>query len=532
LSGAHGDRNPELFSREEVREMRAALEGAAWADGRLTAGHRAARVKDNDQLPLDDPLAVQLANRVLERLGQTPRFIAAALPLRVLQPRFSRYDGQGQYGNHVDNAIFPMPGTGQHLRSDVSSTLFLSDPDEYEGGELTIEDMFGQQRIKLPAGHLIVSRQQPAPRGPCHARAALCGVFWTQSLVASPEKRRMLFELDGAIQNLSGDVPDHAALDLLTNVYPQPAAAMVHHVKPPLAAPPPDLRSLADYAARARSHERRGLAAHRGRLRRGRNLARQCPKPARWRLLPRALADLRGGSTALTLLGQRHAAPILLGPVAYQRLVHPDGEIATARLPPPPARRWWFPRWPAPRWRRSRRPRGRLRRNWARRPRRPVVPALSATHARGEPGAGAPRRGGGLWRHCAHHRRGHQAGGHGAARGVAAVNLAGQAPVRQQARLGGAAVFGTPLADAAPRWEDLAWLRAQNAPAAAGEGHGAGRGRAARGGYGGGWADPFQPRRARAGWSAAVPEVLPRCAPRWARCRCWWMAAFGVAPTL
>jgi predicted 2-oxoglutarate/Fe(II)-dependent dioxygenase YbiX len=93
---------------------------------------------------------------VLERLGQTPRFIAAALPLRVLQPRFSRYDGQGQYGNHVDNAIFPMPGTGQHLRSDVSSTLFLSDPDEYEGGELTIEDMFGQQRIKLPAGHLIV----------------------------------------------------------------------------------------------------------------------------------------------------------------------------------------------------------------------------------------------------------------------------------------------------------------------------------------------------------------------------------------
>jgi 4-hydroxymandelate oxidase len=106
---------------------------------------------------------------------------------------------------------------------------------------------------------------------------------------------------------------------------------MVHHVKPPLAAPPADLRSLADYAARARSHERRGLAAHRGRLRRGRNLARQCPKPARWRLLPRALADLRGGSTALTLLGQRHAAPILLGPVAYQRLVHPDGEIATAQ---------------------------------------------------------------------------------------------------------------------------------------------------------------------------------------------------------
>lgn len=211
---------PELFSREEVREMRAALEGAAWADGRLTAGHRAARVKDNDQLPLDDPLAVQLANRVLERLGQTPRFIAAALPLRVLQPRFSRYDGQGQYGNHVDNAIFPMPGTGQHLRSDVSSTLFLSDPDEYEGGELTIEDMFGQQRIKLPAGHLIVypgsslHRVAPVTRGQRYV-----AFFWTQSLVASPEKRRMLFELDGAIQDLSGDVPDHAALDSLTNVY-------------------------------------------------------------------------------------------------------------------------------------------------------------------------------------------------------------------------------------------------------------------------------------------------------------------------
>ncbi len=211
---------PELFSADEVRSFRQALEQADWADGRATAGHRAAQVKENEQLPLDHPLARQLADRVLARLMQTPLFIAAALPSRVLQPRFSRYDGRGHYGNHVDNAIFPIPGTGEHLRSDVSSTLFLSDPDEYDGGELMIEDMFGTHAVKLPAGHLIVypgsslHRVAPVTRG-----TRFASFFWTQSFVAAPERRRLLLELDGAIQSVASDHPEHGSVDTLTQVY-------------------------------------------------------------------------------------------------------------------------------------------------------------------------------------------------------------------------------------------------------------------------------------------------------------------------
>jgi PKHD-type hydroxylase len=211
---------PELFTPDEARDMREALAEADWSDGRATAGYRAARVKDNDQLALDHPLARQLGQRILAQLSQTPLFIAAALPARVLPPRFSRYDGRGQYGNHVDNAIFPMPGTGEHVRSDVSATLFLSDPADYDGGELVIEDMFGSHSVKLPAGHLIVypgsslHRVEPVTRG-----ARYAAFFWTQSFVASAEQRRLLFELDGAIQSVAGDHPEHASVDTLTQVY-------------------------------------------------------------------------------------------------------------------------------------------------------------------------------------------------------------------------------------------------------------------------------------------------------------------------
>jgi PKHD-type hydroxylase len=211
---------PELFTPDEARDMCEALAGADWSDGRATAGYRAARVKDNDQLALDHPLARQLGQRILTQLSQTPLFIAAALPSRVLPPRFSRYDGRGQYGNHVDNAIFPMPGTGEHVRSDVSATLFLSDPADYDGGELVVEDMFGSHSVKLPAGHLIVypgsslHRVEPVTRG-----ARYAAFFWTQSFVASAEQRRLLFELDGAIQSVAGDHPEHASVDTLTQVY-------------------------------------------------------------------------------------------------------------------------------------------------------------------------------------------------------------------------------------------------------------------------------------------------------------------------
>lgn len=211
---------PELLSKAEVEEARAALMAADWVDGRTTAGHRAQNVKRNGQLSPDNPLARKLSDLILDRLARTPLFIAAALPLRILPPKFNRYEGGGAYGNHVDNAIFPVPGTMQHVRSDISSTLFLSDPDDYDGGDLVIEDMFGEHRVKLPAGHLIVypgsslHRVTPVTRG-----TRLAAFFWTQSLVAADERRRILFQLDNAIQSLSADHPDHASVDELTNVY-------------------------------------------------------------------------------------------------------------------------------------------------------------------------------------------------------------------------------------------------------------------------------------------------------------------------
>lgn len=211
---------PELLSAAEVAEVRSALLAATWEDGRSTAGHRAEGVKRNMQLPLDHPVARQLGDMILGRLAQTPLFVAATLPLKVLPPRFNRYEGGGTYGNHVDSAIFPVPGSPVRVRSDVSATLFLSDPADYDGGELMIEDGFGTHRVKLAAGHLItypgssLHRVTPVTRG-----TRLAAFFWTQSLVASAEQRRSLFELDSAIQALTTDHPGHASLDGLTNVY-------------------------------------------------------------------------------------------------------------------------------------------------------------------------------------------------------------------------------------------------------------------------------------------------------------------------
>jgi len=211
---------PALFSSDELRAIRSDLEAADWTDGRATAGHRVARVKENEQLPLDAPLAKQLGETVLQRLAVTPLFVAAALPRRILPPRFSRYRGQGRYGEHVDNAIFPMQGGGDFLRADISATLFLSDPADYDGGELVIEDVFGPRQVKLPAGHLVVypasSMHQVAPVTRGQRFAAF---FWVQSFVSSAEQRRVLFELDGAIQALAGDHPDHGSIDRLTGVY-------------------------------------------------------------------------------------------------------------------------------------------------------------------------------------------------------------------------------------------------------------------------------------------------------------------------
>ena len=211
---------PDVLTPDQVRKCREALEKANWHDGRGTAGHMAVRSKDNQQLAQDDPLAIEIGDFIVERLGNNPQFMAAALPLKVLPPRFNRYSGGGTYGDHIDNAIFSVPGTTHRVRSDLSATLFFSDPDEYEGGELVVEDTYGSHRVKLPAGHLVLypgsslHRVNPVTRG-----ARLASFFWIQSLVREDAQRSMLLELDGAIQRLSQEVPDSEALVRLSGVY-------------------------------------------------------------------------------------------------------------------------------------------------------------------------------------------------------------------------------------------------------------------------------------------------------------------------
>lgn len=213
-------RIPALLTADEVRQCRAALARAPWQDGRSTAGSLAAQVKSNLQLPLDSPLGTQMGNLILDKLGRNPLFLSAALPLRVLPPRFNRYEGGGAYGNHIDNALFVIPGTAIKVRTDLSTTVFLSEPEAYEGGELVVEDTFGQQRVKLAAGDAIVypgsslHRVNPVTRGVRYA-----AFFWTQSLVKSDEQRRMLFDLDQSIQQLTVDHPEHPKLSALSGTY-------------------------------------------------------------------------------------------------------------------------------------------------------------------------------------------------------------------------------------------------------------------------------------------------------------------------
>jgi len=211
---------PDLLTPDEVRHCRLALLEAQWEDGLNTAGYLAAEVKKNQQLPLDHPVGKELGAQIMHRLASHPQFIAAALPARILPPRFNRYEGGETYGNHIDNAIFNIPGTEQRIRSDVSSTLFLSAPDEYDGGELVIEDTYGSQEIKLAAGDLVVypgtslHRVNPVTRG-----LRLGSFFWTQSMVRSAQHRAMLWELDQSIQRLAQQEVAAAELARLSGVY-------------------------------------------------------------------------------------------------------------------------------------------------------------------------------------------------------------------------------------------------------------------------------------------------------------------------
>lgn len=210
----------DLLTPEQVAEARRRLDAAEWGSGRVTAGHQSARVKHNAQLPETDPAAEEVGDLVLTALQRHPLFLSAALPLRVFPPLFNRYEGGQSFGSHVDNAIRQISGTGHRIRTDLSATLFLSAPADYDGGELLIEDTYGVHSVKLPAGHLILypstslHRVQPVTRG-----ARVASFFWIQSMVRDDAKRTLLFDLDVSIQRLNQDVPDHPAVVQLTSVY-------------------------------------------------------------------------------------------------------------------------------------------------------------------------------------------------------------------------------------------------------------------------------------------------------------------------
>jgi len=211
---------PDVLSVGEVAQARAKLDAAEWVDGKVTAGYQAQRVKDNHQLPEGHPVTVELGEMVLGALARSPLFMSAALPLRVFPPMFNRYTGGGHFGTHVDTAIRAMVTTGQRIRTDISATLFLSAPEEYDGGELLVEDTYGSHSVKLPAGHMVLypatslHRVEPVARG-----ARVASFFWIQSMIRSDGDRSLLFDLDTAIQRLAVDVPGNAAGVQLTGVY-------------------------------------------------------------------------------------------------------------------------------------------------------------------------------------------------------------------------------------------------------------------------------------------------------------------------
>lgn len=207
---------PAVLTREQVADMRAQLDQSGWVDGRATVGQQGAQVKRNRQLPETAPLARELGQLVLAALAANPLFFAAALPLRIVPPLFNRYGVGEEYGAHVDGAVRQVPGSPLPLRTDVSATLFLSEPDEYDGGELVVMDMYGAHEVKLAAGDLVVypsssvHKVEPVTRG-----ERICSFFWVQSMVRDDARRAMLLDLDQTIQRLRtrlGDCDDTVAL--------------------------------------------------------------------------------------------------------------------------------------------------------------------------------------------------------------------------------------------------------------------------------------------------------------------------------
>jgi len=211
---------PDVLTLEQVAHARRLLDASNWVDGRVTAGQQSAKVKDNQQLPEGHPVAEELGDLILTALQGNALFVSAALPLRVFPPLFNRYQGGHSFGNHVDNAIRQLAGTPLRIRTDLSATLFLGQPDEYEGGELVVEDTYGLHSVKLPAGHMILYPSTSLHHvRPVTAGARVASFFWIQSMVRDDATRAMLFDLDTSIQRLSVDMANHPSIVQLTALY-------------------------------------------------------------------------------------------------------------------------------------------------------------------------------------------------------------------------------------------------------------------------------------------------------------------------
>lgn len=212
---------PEVFTKAEVRALRERLDAGPWTDGNMTSGHQSATAKRNLQLPEDSAEAKEMSALIVQALNANPMFVAAALPHTIFPPLFNRYEGGGEFGLHVDNAIRQQRGGPIRIRSDLSATLFLSEPEDYDGGELIVEEMYGRQSIRLPAGDLVLypskslHRVTPVTRG-----ARVSSFMWLQSLVRDDGDREMLFRLDVATQRVAADKgPKDQAVIELTGVY-------------------------------------------------------------------------------------------------------------------------------------------------------------------------------------------------------------------------------------------------------------------------------------------------------------------------
>jgi PKHD-type hydroxylase len=211
---------PSVIPSDRLPAFRRELEVAAWEDGKRTAGSQSGKVKENLQAKATDPTVRRLADEVLRSLEHNPLFVSAALPRHVFPPIFSRYDTGMKFGAHVDNAVRQLPGTPHRLRTDLSATLFLSNPEDYDGGDLVIEDSYGTHSVKLPAGHMVLY-----PSSSLHLvneitrGSRVAAVFWLQSMVRDVGERALLFDLDQAIQHLTPSNPGDPALTRLTACY-------------------------------------------------------------------------------------------------------------------------------------------------------------------------------------------------------------------------------------------------------------------------------------------------------------------------